>query len=41
MTKHPDDEISAKYRDEMNALAAALDASFNGTRKGKDRKGRA
>jgi len=37
MAKHPDDEISAKYRDEMNALAAALDASFNGTRKGKDR----
>lgn len=37
MAKHPDDEIQAKYREDMNALAAALDSALNGTRKGEDR----
>ena len=30
MSKHPDDQISAKYRREMNDLARALDDIFNG-----------
>ena len=32
-----DDEISRAYRNEMNALAHALDETFNGGKKGKDR----
>jgi hypothetical protein len=41
--KLPDDkklgdaEISDEYREKMNALAQALDAVFNGDRRGKDR----
>jgi hypothetical protein len=29
VSKHPDDQISAKYRREMNTLAAVLDEHFN------------
>lgn len=35
--KHPDDEIETAVRDQMTALALALDELFNGTAKGKER----
>ena len=37
MAKHPDEEISEKYRAAMNALAQDLDEMFNGKKKGKER----
>jgi hypothetical protein len=37
MAKHPDEEISEKYRESMNALAHALDEMFNGDKTGIDR----
>lgn len=34
---HPDEEISARYREEMNMLAKALDYTMNGGKTGDDR----
>jgi hypothetical protein len=34
---HPDEEISAAYKRQMQDLAKALDEVFNGPRRGKDR----
>lgn len=40
MSKHTlgDGPISAQYREKMNAVAAALDETFNGAARGSDRK---
>jgi hypothetical protein len=38
MTKLGDAPIEQRYRDQMNAVAKALDETFNGDAKGKDRK---
>ena len=37
MSKHPAEEISKEYRDQMQDMAKAIDGYFNGEKRGQDR----